>query len=686
MKIKNKLLSIYIPFTLIPLIALAGSSIVFFYITQKHFRVIVSISEKIQKDIDAKCHTCKTEKKLIRNGYIKHDIQETITLVKKLSKRISLYKIFILAFASIFIITSYYFLYSLSKKASQSILYLSQAAEKISKGDLDLEPINYKGVEEIQKLMKNVDNMRLALKDSIRNLSQKVAEQTEELKEAKESAEMANMAKNSFIANMSHEIRTPMNAIIGFTTLLENDITDEKQKNYLSAVLSSSKTLLRLIDDVLDLSKIEAGKMEFQYTNASLIDICNEIKNIFSQGIREKNIDFKLQIPENFPKHLVIDEIRIRQVLLNLVGNALKFTNSGYIKLSLKAFQQKDNLVTITIIVEDTGIGIREDQKNIIFEPFQQQKDQDNKYGGTGLGLAITTRLIEMMGGEIHLETKEGIGSTFSIFLDDVTVVQDTDKKRKSGTINQKIFFENSTLLVVDDIKINRSLVKIFLQDFDLTILEAADGYEALEIIKKETIDLILMDMKMPKLDGYETTKILKKMENIKQIPIVALTASAMKEEREEVLKSGCDAYLKKPIERKKLLVELMRFLGYKSKNLEENVFQNEEERYKTTTNMALRKVSKISREEIKEFLSNYESELREKWKLIHKSSFVNEISSFAKEIIRLGKMHNINVFEDWGQKLLQEANNFDIAGFQKTLKKFPLLFEALYEFAYKKD
>jgi len=235
------------------------------------------------------------------------------------------------------------------------------------------------------------------------------------LKQGKEIAESANRMKSQFLANMSHEIRTPMNAIIGFSDLLRNLVTDKRHKGYLDTIRASSRTLLTLINDILDLSKIEAGRLEIQYEVSDIHVLFHEIQAIFMEKITKKGLNFIIEIEEDLPSGLVIDEIRIRQVLINLIGNAIKFTKQGYIKLSArKTYRKGKSKVNLIIVVEDTGIGIPEKQQAKMFDPFTQKERQSTrKFGGTGLGLAISKNLVELMNGEITLHSIENKGSSF---------------------------------------------------------------------------------------------------------------------------------------------------------------------------------------------------------------------------------------------------------------------------------
>ncbi|GET22298.1 PAS domain-containing hybrid sensor histidine kinase/response regulator [Prolixibacter denitrificans] len=377
-----------------------------------------------------------------------------------------------------------------------------------------------------------------------------------ELIQSKEKAEEATRIKSAFLANMSHEIRTPMNAILGYAEILSQSITDPTHRDYLSSMQSSGKVLMNLINDVLDFSKIDAGKMDLKETPVDIRLLMKEIVDTFRLKASQKGVRMLSEISESTPRILLLDELRLRQIMLNLISNALKFTDEGHIRIEVSTTNQSETSSSILLRVEDTGIGIADKEQEKIFEAFEQIDNQDSKiYGGTGLGLAITHRLVKLMGGEIRLESKLNQGSAFYVTLPDIAVVKDaddTDYQQKSHIDNQLL--AGSCVLIVDDNRANRKVTRGFFGGSQVKISEAENGAHALEIMRRLKPQLIIVDLRMPGMSGFETARSIKSNPQWQDIPLIAYTASELTAEEKEQYPNLFKALLKKPIERKKFL------------------------------------------------------------------------------------------------------------------------------------
>lgn len=397
----------------------------------------------------------------------------------------------------------------------------------------------------------------------------------QELSDAAVEANAANQAKSEFLANMSHEIRTPMNAVLGFTEILATMEKDSKKAHYINNIHTSGRALLNLINDILDLSKIEAGKLELQYTSVSLSSLFNEMVTVFEQKAVDKGLRFIVDNSPGIPEALLLDETRLRQILINLLGNSVKFTDSGHIRLSarIKYFDQPRSQVDLTIIVEDTGIGISKDQHKAVFSAFEQVEGQKTaKYGGTGLGLTITRRLVEMMGGEIVVESQLGSGTSFSVLIHGVEIAAlDSLDAQRSETLNfEALRFKKALILITDDIDYNREMLTLYLRSFGFEFIYAENGRQAVEQANTHHPDLILMDMKMPEMNGFEASEMIKNNNTLKDVSIIAVTASALLQDEEEISRL-CDGYLRKPVSRSDLTREIMKYLPYSiAENIDE--------------------------------------------------------------------------------------------------------------------
>ncbi len=383
-----------------------------------------------------------------------------------------------------------------------------------------------------------------------------------EIIEARDLAQAATAAKSEFLATMSHEIRTPMNGVLGMTNIMMQSSLDDDQRNYLSTIKKSGESLLELLNDILDFSKIESGKMQLEQRSFTLKELVFDVCNLLKSNAERKGLELKLNFETELPAQLIGDSTKIRQVLVNLVGNAIKFTQSGEVDFSI---DETDDLKFIKFSVKDTGIGIQKEEINRLFQSFTQlDSSTTRKFGGTGLGLAICKSLVEMMGGQIWVESSFGKGSTFYFTIPrlvDESVVEESHvfiAEKNEIKIHENQALSSLRVLLAEDNLVNQQVGILILKSMGVIAEVAENGKEVQKALAKSDFDLILMDVHMPEMDGIETTRWIRSQDKYDAMEIIALTANAFDEDRERCISCGMNAFLTKPMNPEELLEVLL--------------------------------------------------------------------------------------------------------------------------------
>jgi signal transduction histidine kinase/DNA-binding response OmpR family regulator len=522
-----------------------------------------------------------------------------------------------------------------------------------------------RGQEALNHSNKQLNRFNITLEEQVRSRTQELEsalykhiDMAEDLKIAKEEAVSANQLKSEFLANMSHEIRTPLNSVIGFSELLEQEVKEPKQVQYLHAIKNGGKTLLSLINNILDLSKIEAGHMKVELHPLHLKPFLREIMNMFIEPGKKKGIEVTCEIKENIPEWILADEVRIRQILFNLISNAIKFTDKGYVSLSVFSHPSTINgTVDISFSIKDTGIGLSPKNQTKIFDAFVQNDGQDTRqYGGTGLGLAICRKLAHLMSGDIFIDSELAHGSTFTLELTNLEISDALFVDEEDILTKNRVTFLPAKILIVDDIAENRILLREFLHEYGFEIEEAMDGLEATELIRERSYDLVLTDIRMPRMDGWEAIRFIRNELNNHTLPVVAVTASVMKEDYEHLMKVF-EGIIEKPVNKSLLISTLQRFLP--STQHEKTV---EEEKL-----FSVSILSPDQQNRLKNNLSDYAKEID----VILESGDIQMAEEFADELLQIGTEFEIQAILKYASSLKENCESFNIDSVETSLKAY---------------
>ena len=587
-------------------------------------------------------------------------INKNVMIESKGLFAISNYRKIILYLFSALFLQAFVLSFLIKQTTIKPLKQICKQLQPLKKGNYNIA-FSEQRTEEFSFLKNSISSIIFELKDY---QEEKIRHKIE-----KKTIEAKTKAKSRFLAHMSHEIRTPLNTIIGYCELLKRS-KEIDNADYVDRIRSSGKLLLSLINDVLDFSKIEKGCIYLNLEPVFYASIVADLKYQYKKRFDDKGISFSMEFNDVLAKNVVLsDEVRIKQIFSNLLNNALKFTLSGFVKVSVHGNLKTPEKMDIMIKVSDSGVGIED--TNIIFQDFEQLPNIYVSERGFGLGLAIVKRLVELLNGSITVNSEKGKGSTFTVVLPDNNVIPDP-KSNAYDDNEERIKFHSANLLAADDNEKNRELITdYFSNQPNINIFTAQNGNEALQLIYNVDIDIVLLDIKMPFLSGAEVAKIIKRDKRYSHIPIIVITADITIETRKELQEKNCDAYLLKPIGQKVLFTTLKDFLTYDvilNKCKSRNPINGDKLEIPGNFDKSL--VSRVSTD-LKQ-LKNVT------WSNLDKTMIYGDISKFARDVQRIGNKYKFEALIKWGDKLNKYATDYNIAQTETTFAQFDDLISTL--------
>ncbi|WP_346859884.1 PAS domain S-box protein [uncultured Draconibacterium sp.] len=499
-----------------------------------------------------------------------------------------------------------------------------------------------------------------------------IKENEKQLQIAKNKAEEASKMKSQFLANVSHEIRTPLNAILGFSQWLFENTDITLHKGYLSSIINSGRNLLDVINDILDLSKLETGSINIELNPMNYREVISDVKLAFQEELERKGLHFNITTDKALPNYILMDDLRFYQIIYNLVSNSVKFTEKGYIHVLAVATQTNvEGEIDLRVSIEDTGIGIQESKLKSIFESFAQEDGQSTRnYDGTGLGLAIVEGLLKKMNGSVQVSSKEGKGTTFTITFSGVKVDKSdyTEKQLKSEKQQPMSELGPCKIMIVDDIDFNIEVLKALINSDQATYIDAFDGNEALAKLQTVVPDIIFMDIRMPGIDGFEVTRIIRNDEKLKDIPIIAFSASTIKS-RKDMIELLFDDFLQKPVFKNDVEEILRKYMAPFLQTKGETGLKDAQSDNELTA---------ACLEKLPEVIQVLEQEFLPKWETIKDGLVIYEVENFKSELSEMAYDKEITPISEYCVELELGLQSFDIELIEKRLSEFPKLIENL--------